>query len=170
MKFLRLCKYYFLKFKRLKGDPHSLALGTAIGIFIGISPTMPFHTIMILGLCVITRSSAIAAIISSWLICNPLTYIPIYYFSLVLGNIVTPYNLDWVRIRAFIVGITGDQSFSESLKDVADLGLEAMAVMVLGGAVLALPFTLASYFFSLRFFKNLREKKKKGTNKTALPA
>lgn len=168
MKFLRICKYYFLKFKRLKGDPHSLALGTAIGIFIGISPTMPFHTILILGLCVITRSSAIAAIISSWLICNPLTYIPIYYFSLVIGNLVTPYNLSWIRIRSFIEAITGDQSFSTSLKDFANLGFEAVVVMVLGGAVLALPFTFASYFFSLRFFKSLRTKRDKRKNRTVV--
>ena len=45
MKLNRLGKYYYLKFIRLKGDPRSLALGTAIGVFVGLTPTIPLHTI-----------------------------------------------------------------------------------------------------------------------------
>lgn len=164
MRFIRLCRYYFLKLKRLKGDPQSLAMGTAIGVLIGISPTIPLHTIIILGLCFITRTSAIAAIIASWLVCNPLTYIPIYYFSMVIGNLITPYELNWLRIRTLIESLTGDQSFSQSMKDIANLGFEAIVIMVLGGLILALPFTILSYFLSLHLFTNLRKKKSLSKN------
>jgi len=102
MKFERLTRYYYLRFTRLKGNPKSLAMGTAIGVFIGISPTIPLHTVLILGITIATRTSTIAGIISSWVVCNPLTYIPIYYFSMLLGNLVTPYELNWQRIKTLI--------------------------------------------------------------------
>ena len=43
------------------------------------------------------------------------------------------------------------------------LGGEAIMVMLTGGALLALPFTVASYFLSLSFFTSLRQKKKRMT-------
>ena len=75
----RTIKYYALKFKRLRGDPHSLALGTAIGIFIGISPTIPLHTVAIIGAALLLRASTIAALISASVVSNPLTMVPQYY-------------------------------------------------------------------------------------------
>jgi len=161
MKFFRLCRYYYLKFIRLKGDPKSLARGAAIGVFVGISPTMPLHTIIILALTVATRTSAIAAIISSWLVCNPLTYVPIYYFSMVIGNFVTPYELSWSRIKILIDSITSHQSFSSSVKEITSLGYEAAIVMIVGGIILALPFTIASYYYSLRLFIGIHNKRMK---------
>ncbi len=86
----RTSKYYYLKFLRLKGDPHSLALGTAIGVFIGITPSMPLHTILIVMATVATRSSTIAGILASFLVCNPVTYVPQYYLSTIVGNALTP--------------------------------------------------------------------------------
>ncbi len=161
MKFNRLSRYYYLRFTRLKGDPQSLAMGTAIGVLIGISPTIPLHTVLILAVTMVTRTSAIAAIISSWVVCNPLTYIPIYYFSMVVGNYVTPYELSWQKVKAVIETLTSNQGFSESMNAVIGLGVEALVVLILGGIVLALPFTIASYYFSLRLFINIRQKREK---------
>lgn len=155
----RLRKYYFIRFKRLKGDPSALAGGFAIGVFIGITPTMPFHTVVILLLTLATRTSAIAGILSSWLVCNPLTYIPIYYFSLVIGNAITPYHLNWEKIRAVLDALLSSNSFSHSLDAVAGLGFEAGVVMITGGVILALPFTLLSYYLSLKFFIAMRKKR-----------
>lgn len=155
----RLRKYYVLRFKRLKGDPRALAGGFAIGVFIGLTPTMPFHTIVILLATFATRTSAIAGILSSWLVCNPLTYIPIYYFSLVIGNAATPYHLNWEKIRTVLDILLSSESFTHSLDTVTGLGLEAAAVMITGGCLLALPFTLASYYLSLKFFIAMRKKR-----------
>ena len=65
MKINRLSKYYYLKFIRLKGDPKSLAAGTAIGVFVGLTPTIPLHTVALIALTVITRTSFIAAMTTS---------------------------------------------------------------------------------------------------------
>ena len=61
MNLIRTLKYHWLKFRRLQGDPRKVALGAAIGIFIGITPTLPFHTFLILGLAPLFRASVIAA-------------------------------------------------------------------------------------------------------------
>lgn len=164
MKIARLSKYFYLRFIRLKGEPHSLATGTAIGVFVGITPTMPFHTIIILGITMSTRASAIAAIIASWVVCNPLTYLPIYYFSMVVGNKLTPYELNWQRIKNLLTSLTSHQSFFYSLRKITGLGFETIVVMLVGGVVLAIPFTIVSYYFSLCFFKQLRQKKAKATS------
>jgi len=161
MKITRLSKYFYLKFIRLQGEPNSLALGTAIGVLVGISPTMPLHTIIILGATMATRSSAIAGIISSWIICNPLTFLPIYYLSMVVGNCVTPYELNWKRIQHLLNALTSHHGLRDSFHEIAGLGFETIVVMLIGGFVLALPFTIASYYLSLHFFRHIRQKRLK---------
>ncbi len=162
MNISRTGKYYYLKFLRLKGSPHALSFGAAIGVLVGITPTIPLHTVVILALTIITRSSFIAGLITSWLVCNPLTYIPQYYLSLKIGNLVTPYHLDWEKIKGVLELLLSDESFTLRLKSLLDLGYEAIVVMLVGGILLALPFSIASYYLSylsiLKFRKKKREK------------
>ena len=160
MKINRLSKYYYLKFIRLKGDPKSLATGTAIGVFVGLTPTIPLHTVALIALTVITRTSFIAAVTSSFLVCNPLTYVPIYYFSLVIGNAVTPYELSWGKIKGVLDLLLSHPGLGQSLQALANLGMEAIVVMVVGGCILALPFTVLSYHLSLSLFVKIREKRR----------
>ena len=160
MKINRLSKYYYLKFIRLKGDPKSLAIGTAIGVFVGLTPTIPLHTVAIIALTLITRSSLIAAYTVSWLVCNPLTYIPIYCFSVKIGNAVTPYHLSWVSIKEVLSLLLSHPGLGPSLQALANLGYEAIIVMVVGGCILALPFTLLSYYFSFSLFVRVQKKRK----------
>jgi len=93
MNFTRLKKFYYLKFVRIKGAPKDIAWGACIGALIGTLPVMPFHTIGIIAICVITRTSTMAGLFSSLAISNPFTYIPIYYVSMVIGNFITPIML-----------------------------------------------------------------------------
>ena len=159
MKLDRLIKYYGLRFRRLQGDPHFLAGGTALGIFVGLTPTIPLHTVMIIVLAFVTRTSTIAAILSSILICNPLTYFPIYYVSLKIGNAITPYQLTWEKMKTSLEVLLHGPGLKESFQTLADLGYEASVVLVVGGCVLALPFTIVSYFLSKKFFIAVRKKR-----------
>jgi hypothetical protein len=159
MKLSRLTKYYYLKFIRLKGDPRSLAFGTAIGVFIGLTPTIPLHTVAIIALTVITRTSFISAYTASWLVCNPFTYVPIYYLSLVIGNAVTPYELNWEKIKAVLDLLLSHPGIGPSITAVFNLGFEAITVLVVGGCILAIPFTIASYYFSFSLFTKIRKKR-----------
>lgn len=155
----RTGRYYYLKLTRLKGDPQSLARGTAIGIFLGITPIIPFHTVLNLVVTFITRTSTTASLLASILVCNPLTYVPQYYFSIMIGNAVTPYNFTWERMKAVLDILLTKPGIQESLHTLAGLGYEAIATLLIGGSILAVPFTVASYFLSLHFFINALEKR-----------
>ncbi len=161
MNLWRINKYYFLKLKRLRGSPRALAGGTAIGVFIGLTPTMPLHTLLIVFLALLTRTSAVAGIIISWLVCNPLTYLPIYYFSAVIGNYVTPYELNLEKVQTILNQLLAAGSFQKSLTIVMELGYEALAVMIAGGFCLALPVATVSYYLALSFFTGIQKKRQK---------
>ncbi len=156
----RRIRLYFLKFKRLKGSPQSLAGGTAIGTFFGITPIIPFHTVALIVATLLTRTSFLAAMLATVVFCNPLTYVPQYYFSIIIGNAITPYHFDWERMKGVLDFLLTKPGFKESLHSLAGLGLEAVIVLVIGGAILALPFTIISYFLSLRFFITMRSKRR----------
>jgi len=155
----RTFRYYYLKFIRLKGDPQSLAWGTAIGTFFGITPIIPFHTAINLVVTFLTRTSTIAALLASLIVCNPVTYVPQYYFSTLIGNAVTPYNFTWEQMKTVLDILLAKPGIMESLHVLAGLGYEAIIVLLVGGSILALPFTIASYFLSLRLFIRIREKR-----------
>ncbi|MHB8810633.1 MAG: DUF2062 domain-containing protein [Desulfobulbaceae bacterium] len=156
----RTVKYYGLKFKRLRGDPPSLALGTAIGVFIGISPTIPLHTVAIIGVTLLLRASTIAALISASVISNPLTMGPLYYLCWLAGDLILPGRLTWDRIQAALETLK-HSGFMDSLRSMSQLGWDAILVLLTGGLVLGLPLAIASYFLSLRFFIAIREKRRR---------
>lgn len=157
----RTFRYYSLKFKRLKGDPAFLARGVAIGVFVGITPTIPFHTIITIAVAFLLRSSVIAALLSTITVSNPLTLLPQYYLSIKVGNMITPYNLSWSDFATIMQLIEQDASFREIMAALGHLGLESLIVLLLGGAVLAVPFTVASYFLSYSFFRAIQIKRRK---------
>ncbi|MGW8195861.1 MAG: DUF2062 domain-containing protein [Desulforhopalus sp.] len=159
MNFWRVNKYYFTRLKRLRGSPKALAGGIAIGVFVGLTPTIPFHTVLIIAFALMTRMSVIAGIIVSWLVCNPLTYLPIYYLSAKIGNYVTPYDFNLEKVKTLLDHVHGADSLSESLKYVFASGYEALVVMIVGGVCLGLPCAVASYYLALRFFVRLQKKR-----------
>jgi uncharacterized protein len=156
----RLFRLYYLKFKRLQGSPQSLAKGTAIGTFLGITPIIPLHTVLVIFITLLTRTSTVAAFLATLIVCNPLTYVAQYYFSIVIGNAVTPYHFNWERMKAVLVILLAKPGITESLQAIFSLGLDAAIVLVVGGSILAFPFSIASYFLSLRFFLKVRDNKR----------
>jgi hypothetical protein len=160
MNLSRLQKFYYLKFLRIKGDPHSIAWGSFIGAFIGTMPIMPFHTIGIISFCVLSRNSTMAGLLASLAISNPFTYIPIYYLCLKIGNLLTPYEASWSTISAILQAILSGQDFKETSQIVTNLGSEIIIVMLTGGFVLALPTAILWYYFTLRLFIKIREKRR----------
>jgi len=160
MNFTRLKKFYYLKFVRIKGAPKDIAWGACIGALIGTMPVMPFHTIGIIAVCVMTRTSTMAGLFSSLVISNPFTYIPIYYLSMVIGNFITPYKVNWETIHTILNVIISEHGFKQSVSMLANQGTEIIIVMLSGGIVLALPTAIFWYFFTLRLFLKIREKRR----------
>ncbi len=159
MRATRLLRYYILRIKRYKGSPHSIAGGIAVGTFIGLTPTMPFHTALIICTCIVTRTSIVIAIAISWFICNPLTYLPIYYFAAQVGNRITPYSLQISKFEELIEKFNQETDFTEILSILLEAGYEAMIVMFIGGFAIAIPVGIITYYFSLLIIVNMRKAK-----------
>jgi uncharacterized protein (DUF2062 family) len=131
--------------KRLDGDPHYIAMGMAIGIFVGITPTMPFHTVLAVGLAFIFRGSKAAAALGVW--CSnpftaPLFYLGSYKVGLYLLGDRIPFNLKY-----------------ESLLELAHLGVNVTIALIAGGILLGIVPGIASYFITRKIFTTIRSKR-----------
>jgi len=149
----RIAKYYYLKYVRLRGNPNSLALGSAIGAFMAMMPIMPLRAIIIIASTVFINANTFAALIVATVISNPLTYVPLYYFAVITGNAITPFTLDWERIKMTLDVLFSDAGFTTSIQTIASLGFEAVIVLIAGGIVLATPVGIITYIVTLRFFR-----------------
>lgn len=145
------------KLRHLQGSPPSLAKGTAIGVFIGIAPLMPFKSILIVLITLATGSSSVAAFLVCAIICNPLTYIPLYYLAWLVGTLFLPGMVRWETI-----GSTVDRmqqvGLGEAIGLLGRIGFDAGAVLLAGGCIVALPLAFVSYPLALRLF--LRRERK----------
>ncbi|SDP17985.1 DUF2062 domain-containing protein [Desulforhopalus singaporensis] len=157
----RTLKYFYLKFIRLKGSPKVLAGGTAIGVLVGLSPTVPLHTPLILVLTVLTKTSSVAAILVSLVVFNPVTIFPIYYCSIAIGNLVTPYKVNYATLEIIRTLHSEGLGLTGLLHELASLGFETLVVLVVGGFIFSLPFAVLSYYCSLSYFHNSKALPKK---------
>ncbi len=77
----------------LDDTPHSIALGTAIGVFIAFTPTVGIQMILVMLVALITRPlfrfNTMAGLISVY-ITNPLTLVPIYWLCYRVGTWYIP--------------------------------------------------------------------------------
>nr|WP_320009900.1 DUF2062 domain-containing protein [uncultured Desulfobulbus sp.] len=160
MSLKRIARFYTLRFKRLQGSPHSLALGAAIGSAVGATPTLPFHNILILAFTLSSRSNPIAGILSANVVSNPLTFGPQYYLAWEIGDFLLPGRLSWEKISNTL-NLIKHQGLLESLSTLRDMGGDTVLVMLTGGLVLAIPSGLITYFFVYRFFIRLRARRQK---------
>jgi len=155
----RTAKYYFFRLKRLQGTPYSLAMGSAIGAAVAITPTLPLHTIIIIGITLILRVNTIAAIIIATIISNPMTFIPQYWLAWRIGDCFFPDRLSWSRLKAML-DMLMHQGIFDSLHTLSQLSMDAALVLLSGGLVLAIPFGLVTYFLIYRFFEKIQQKRR----------
>jgi uncharacterized protein (DUF2062 family) len=162
----RLPRYYFLRVKRMKGDPEYLARSFAFGIFMGVLPLIPVQTIILVPLTILLRVSTITAMLAGYVVSNPLTFAPQYYTSWKLGNAIFPGWVTWEQIHAALqIIIHPDPQFNmiqgilHGLGALSKLGFKAIAVMETGGAIIGFPIALLSYFLALKFFITVRQQR-----------
>ncbi len=156
MNLRRTIRYYWLKFRRLQGNPQKLAWGMALGVFIGITPTVPFHTVLALVLPPLLGISPVTAYLGIWVM-NPLTIAPLYLAAYKVGQIflyggkplVIPESLDFY---AFL-----------------ELLWRGGLALQVGGVILALPPAIISYFLTLWTIRRYRQRKaRKGAGELPL--
>ena len=71
----------------LKGSPHSIALGLAIGLWWALTPTVGIQMTVSFIFCTVARANVPIALAMCW-VSNPVTFIPMYYGYYWLGLIL----------------------------------------------------------------------------------
>ena len=155
----RTLKYYYLKLIRLRGEPNYLARGVAIGTFVGITPTIPFHTVLALSCALLFRGSRIAALLATILVSNPITFFPQYYFSWKIGNLMTTVDHSWEEVSSLFEAIVNGHDLSATLAALGKIGINSILILVGGGIILAIPFTIVFYIGSHLLFKSIQKKR-----------
>jgi len=158
--------------KKLQGDPHYIALGMAIGVFVAITPTIPFHTVMAVALAYLFKASRPAAIIGVWA-SNPFTVVFLYIACYKVGMLLFGHALeDADSVMELVHAMENDIPIKEQLHLFVEFfhtQLKLFFAMNVGGVVLGIPGGIAAYVVTKNFIKKLKTpKNKRSKNQEAL--
>jgi hypothetical protein len=146
----RSLRYYYLKIVRQRGTPERIALGVAIGVFVGVStPPFPFlHTLGAFGIAWLLGCSRAGAILGIW-VSNPIT-IPVFFaLQMSIGRRViglprTKISLD--SLMAFFKDIPAHR--------------DVLLAWCIGALITGLAATLVSYFlvrYAIQVYRQKRD-------------
>ena len=136
-------RHYYHELLLSHATPVDVAHGFALGLFITMTPTLGFHTILAIALAALFRRNKIAAIIGAW-INNPFTLFPIYYYTYRLGLWIL--NKPPHRLRP------------ESLKDMFHLSRGIIVPLWIGGLVVGLISSIIGYYLILWIYPRLKNR------------
>jgi uncharacterized protein (DUF2062 family) len=142
----RRIRTFYERFISLKGEPASIAAALAIGVFVGVTPTIPFHTAIIVIIGLLFRLNITAAYLGSWLISNPVTIPLLYLLQYELGRFLLgmdPYRFELTEY---------------SLGAIAAMGWRILLPLLTGGIVMAPLCAAAAYLISRRLITAIRAK------------
>ena len=144
-KFRRKIRNWINRAKTLHGNPHYVAMGMAIGVFVAVTPTIPVQTLIAVGLAFILKGSKAAAALATW-ICNPLTMPIFYYASYKTGGILFGTSIP----DEFAVG---------NIAEILKLGLDVAMALIGGGVVIGILPGIIAYFITRKIILKLRSRR-----------
>jgi len=133
-------KKTYYRFLKIRGNPREIALGFALGIFVGMTPFMGLHTAIAVPLAALAKWNKFSAALAVW-ISNPLSAPVIYGATYYIGakvlfiqngyKLPTEFNLD---------------ALFYTLRSAPEI----IGILMVGGVVVGLPLAAAGYFFALK--------------------
>ena len=147
-KLLVILKRLYLRFLKIRGTPQQISQGLALGIFIGMTPFLGFHTVIAVMLASLLKWGKISAGLGVF-ITNPLTAPIIYPLTYQLGAMVTGFSdpIHWQRLfeQGGLVAL-----FKNSPMILVD--------MLIGGAIIGVPLAIMAYYVALRSVLSARKR------------
>lgn len=146
----RFVSYYKLKLARLPASSYAISSGFACGSMVSFTPLLGFHFLLAIMFAYLLRANYIAALLGT-IIGNPVT------FPFIWGLIY--------KVGAFVVDKSNSNlSPNINFDMIVNQTYEIFIPMVVGGAILAIPIWVSTYYITYSFvssFKKARLKKKK---------
>lgn len=138
---------FYHKFLSLKGEPRNIAMGFAMGVFVGVTPTIPFHTGLLVALGLVSRQNITSAYIGAWAISNPLT-VPLFYIA-------------EYQIGKYLLGMGGTNLVLKdySIMSIFQFGWDVTFPLLTGGLILAPFFAVPAYFVAHRMVVAIRRRR-----------
>jgi hypothetical protein len=133
----RNLRLLYLRLLRLKGQPQEVAGGVAIGVFVGMTPTVPLHTVLAVLIALILKKSKLAAALGVW-VANPFCLPFIYLLDYKVGQMVTGAEAPSLAISNF------------SIANLVQLGWSISYPLLFGGAITGILCAIPSYFITKR--------------------
>lgn len=114
----------------LKFTMEGVARGVAVGLFIGLTPTVGVQTLLMIVGCIVLRGNFPVAFLMSW-VSNPFTVVPLYWWFNVMGKAVFEPLLPASATPGFL-----DDALHETM------------LTVLGSLLVAAPASVLGYYAS----------------------
>jgi uncharacterized protein len=135
------------RFLKIRGQPREIALGLALGLFIGMTPFMGFQMAIAVFFAALLKWNKLSSAIGVW-ISNPVTAPIIYPLTYWIG--------------AKMVGIEKAYRVPEEFSWSIILRLfqkspEILGMLILGGIVVGIPLAVAGYFFAYTAVKKSQD-------------
>ena len=146
-KLRRFFSYYKFKLARLPASSYAISAGFACGSMVSFTPLLGFHFILAVVFAYLLRANYIAALIGT-IVGNPIS------FPFIWGLIY--------KVGAFIVDKPEDNlrpniNFEIIINQTYDIFIP----MLVGGAVLAIPIWVITYFITYSFVSSFKKAKQK---------
>jgi len=147
------------KLLHIEDTPERTALAYSIGIFLGFSPFLGFHTVAGLAIAFLFKLDRVAILLGVWTN-TPWWIVPYYMVATRLGMWVIRFHVDWVTLKEiFQLGMNQRFMGSDFWSRIASQwGL--LLSFLIGSLILCTLFSLAGYPLSLRWIKFYRSCKK----------
>ena len=154
------------KLIHLNADPHDIAFGLALGIFVGFLPIMGIQMVVAGLVCLpFKHANKPAAVAGVW-ITNPLTVIPIYAFIYWIGTFFYPADhvVTLSTIMSKMTDVLKLEGFVAQTKGFLALGADIFLPMCIGGAVVGLIAMIPTYIITKKSITAYRNKKRAKQN------
>ena len=92
-------RFFIYRVLSLNDTPHRIALGVACGLFVTMTPTIGLQMVLTVLLASLLRANRFVGVPFVW-ITNPLTLVPLYGPSYLLGNWVLGSHYSWHHFMA----------------------------------------------------------------------
>jgi hypothetical protein len=148
------------RFVKIRGRPREIALGFALGIFVGMTPTMGIQIPMAVFFAAMLKWSKISAAFGVW-ITNPFTSPFIYGITYIVG----------AKLLGLKVTMTLPDNFSWSIvQEMLKNAPVIFGALTVGGILIGLPLAVLSYYLSFAAVNKYQQriKQKVAVQKTRL--
>ena len=154
-----LFKNLFKKLLHIEDTPERTALAYSIGIFLGFSPFLGFHTLAGLAIAFLFNLNRVAILLGVWSN-TPWWIVPYYTIATWVGMWVTGFQIDKATLKAiFQLGMDQEFMSSDFWSRVASQWGLLLSFMI-GSLILATLLGFVAYPLSLRWIKFYRSRRK----------